>query len=337
MKRVIFTALTLALAVSCASSGNQTNDNSSEDVVRVATKSATAEGKSVTVSESFTSEIKAYQENNITPAVSGVRIDKLFVEVGDKVQKGDVVATLDPTQYNQQMINLKNLQDDYERYLKVYEAGGIARQTLDQMKAGLDVQEEIANDIKKNISLRSPISGIVTARFTEEGNLFANQPIVNVAQIDTVKVYIEMSEIYFTTVNMNTSVVFESSIYPGEQFKGKVSLIYPTLDPDTRTFTVEVIVPNKSAKLRPGMHATAIFNLGTKDGVLVPDVAIQKQIGTAESFVYVIENGVAQRRTVVKGKGYGSQVDILSGVKPGDKVVTTAFSRISNGTALTIE
>ncbi len=337
MKRVFFAALTLALAVSCASNENQKSDGDSTEVASVATKSAKAEAKVVTLTESFTSEIVAYQENNIIPAASGVRIDQLFVEVGDKVKKGDVVATLDPTQYNQQMINVNNIQEDYDRLLQVYEAGGISRQTLDQMKTSLDIQIEVAENLKKNIELTSPISGVVTARFTEEGNLFANQPIVNIAQIDTVKVTVEISEIYFTSVKPNSTVVFESSIYPGEQFKGYVSLIYPTLDPATRTFTVEVTVPNKSLKLRPGMHATAIFTLGSKSGVLIPDVAIQKQIGTADSFIYVVKNGVAERRTVIKGKGYGSQVDILSGVEAGEEVVITAFSRISNGTKLTIE
>lgn len=221
MKRVVFTALTLALAVGCASNESPKTEADSTEVVRVVTKSAPVESREVILTESFTSEIKAYQENNITPAVSGVRIDKLLVEVGDKVKKGEVVATLDPTQYNQQMINVNNIQTDYDRLLQVYEAGGISRQTLDQMKTSLDVQKEVAENLKKNIELTSPISGVVTARFTEEGNLFANQPIVNIAQIDTVKVNVEISEVYFTAVKLNSTVVFESSIYPGEQFNGQ--------------------------------------------------------------------------------------------------------------------
>lgn len=97
-------------------------------------------------------------------------------------------------------------------------------------------------------------------------------------------------------------------------------------------------MPNKSLALRPGMHAYATFSLGAKSGVLVPDVAIQRQIGTADSFVYVIENGVAKRRLVKKGKIYdGDQVDILSGVEAGEEVVVTAFSRIQNGTLLSVE
>ncbi len=68
-----------------------------------------------------------------------------------------------------------------------------------------------------------------------------------------------------------------------------MSLIYPALDPTTRTFKVEVKVPNAKRTLRPGMYARTTFDMGQKEGVMVPDVAVQKQVGTAERFVYVIE------------------------------------------------
>ncbi len=344
MKKLIFAALTLALAVGCASADKGAKDEAAAQQAaapkqtKVVTKSTKAVGKQVSQTEKFTSEIKAYQSNAILPAASGVRIDKIYFEVGDQVKKGDLVATLDPTQYNQQLINLSNLKLDYERLLDVYKAGGVSRQAIDQTKAALDIQTEATENMKKNIELRSPISGVVTARSGEEGDLFANQPILNIAQIDSVKVNVQLSEQFFTSVKNNAKVVLTSEIYPDRTFNGYVSLIYPALDPQSRTFTVEVTVPNKSLALRPGMHAYSTFSLGSKAGILVPDVAVQRQIGTADSYVYVIENGVAKRRLVKKGKTYnGDQIDILSGVEVGDEVVITAFSRIDDGTEVTVE
>ncbi len=287
--------------------------------------------------EEFTSEIKAYRENDIIPAASGVRIDEILFEVGDKVKKGDVVARLDPTNYNQQMISVANLQSDYDRLLPVYEAGGISRQSLDQAKTALDVQREIADNMKKNIELLSPISGVVTARPTEAGDLFANQPILHIAQIDRLKVLVNVSEQFFPNVKVGMPIDIRVEIYPERVFKGSVSLIYPALDPNTRTFTVEVTLPNSSMALRPGMYGRATFDMGSKAAIMVPDVAIQKQFGSAENYVYIVEDGVAVRRAVKRGRQVDDKVDILSGVEVGDDVLVTAFSRISDGTLIEVQ
>lgn len=109
----------------------------------VLTKSAVAEEASVQLTEVFTSEIEPYKENDITPAASGVHIDRIYVEVGDPVREGQLVVTLDPTQYTQQLVQLKTVEDDYNRLLPVYEAGGISAQQIEQAKAQLDVQREV--------------------------------------------------------------------------------------------------------------------------------------------------------------------------------------------------
>lgn len=333
MKRVLFAALTLALCVGCGT----TTETTTQTVKAVVTKSSKSTSQSIDLTEVFTSEIYAYKENAIIPAASGVRIDTINFEVGDMVKEGDVVATLDPTLYNQQMIAVKNLQDDYDRLLPVYEAGGISRQTIDQAKTSLDVQIEIANNLKKNIELISPISGIVTERAAEAGDLFANQPILNIAQIDKVKVKVQISEQFFPNVKVGMPISMEVDIYPGKTFNGKVSLIYPALDASTRTFTAEVTIPNASQTLRPGMYGRTTFNMGSKSAILVPDVAVQKQFGSAENYVYVAKDGVAERRSVTIGRQVNDMIDILSGVSVGEEVIVTAFSRIEDGTAIELK
>ncbi len=341
MKRVIFAALALAICTNCASSNDSSKSSSqvaeSTTPTKILTRSEVAVAKRIEQHEEFTSEIYAYKENNIIPAAQGVRISTINFEVGDMVKEGEVVATLDPTLYNQQMIALANLQADYDRLLPVYEAGGVSRQTLDQSKASLDVQIEMAEDMRKNILLRSPISGVVTARNAEAGDLFTSQAILHIAQIDKLKVLVQISEQYFPNVKVGMPVEMGVDIYPGRSFAGEVSLIYPTLDAATRTFTVEVTVPNESKLLRPGMYGRTQFNMGTKEAVLVRDVAVQKQFGSAENYVFVDNNGVAERRRVTKGRQVGDQIDILSGLKPGERVLVTGFSRISDGTPIEVK
>ena len=304
----------------------------------VLTRSAEVGAATVRLTEEFTSEIEPYKENDITPAAAGVHIDRILVDVGDKVQKGQLLVTLDPTQYTQARVQLKTVEDDYERLLPVYEAGGISAQQIQQAKAQVDIQRESVANLKKNIEVRSPIAGVVTARNYESGDLFASQPILHVMQIDPLKVIVNISEQYFPNVRVGMPVELKVDIFPDRTFPGTVSLIYPALDPATRTFKVEVRVPNDDRTLRPGMFARTIFDLGEKQGTMVPDVAIQKQVGTAERYLYVIQGDtLAVRRSVQLGRQVGDRIDILSGVEPGERVAVTALSKLYDGAKVSLK
>ena len=332
MKRFVILGIAAATIVGCTGKKNAvvTEDKG------VLTKSAVAEEATVRLTEVFTSEIEPYKENDITPAASGVHIDKIMVEVGDPVREGQLIVSLDPTQYTQQLVQLKTVEDDYNRLLPVYEAGGISAQQIEQAK--LDVQREVVANLKKNIEVRSPISGVVTARNYESGDLFAQQPILHIMQIDPLKVIANISEQYFPNVKVGMPVKLTVDIFPDEEFTGTVSLIYPALDPTTRTFKVEVKVPNAKRTLRPGMYARTTFDMGSKQGVMVPDVAIQKQVGSAERYLYVIVgDSVAARRSVEVGRQIGGSVDILRGVEPGEQVAVTALSKLFDGAKVEVK
>ena len=334
MKRIVILGFAVALLAGCT--GKKTAAVTEEK--GVLTKTARATAATVRLSEEFTSEIEPYKENDITPAASGVHIDKIYVEVGDPVREGQLIVTLDPTQYTQQLVQLKTVEDDYNRLLPVYEAGGISAQQIEQAKAQLDVQREVVANLKKNIEVRSPISGVVTARNYESGDLFAQQPILHIMQIDPLKVIANISEQYFSNVKVGMPVKLTVDIFPDEEFTGTVSLIYPALDPTTRTFKVEVKVPNAKRTLRPGMYARTTFDMGSKEGVMVPDVAVQKQVGSAERYLYVIEgDSVAERRSIKVGRQVGDRVDILSGVEPGEPVAVTALSKLFDGAAVDVK
>ncbi len=336
MKRVVIASLMLSLCIGCAQQTQTTATSETTSTAKVLTKGFTAKSESVSLIEQFTSEMFAYRENGIIPAANGVRIASINFEVGDTVKEGDLVATLDPTLYNQHMISVDNLQLDYDRLLPVFEAGGISRQMLDQAKSALDVQREAGENLRKNIELRSPISGMVTARNAETGDLFLSQSILNIAQMDSLKVLVQISEQFFPFVKAGMPITMEVEIYPNETFNGAVSLVYPSLNAATRTFTAEVTVPNPTMKLRPGMYGKSTFKMGSRMGVMVPDVAIQKQYGSAESFAYVNTGGVAERRRVTRGRQVGDMVEVLSGVKAGEEVLVTGFSRLSDGAQIEI-
>lgn len=334
MKKLIVLLVMAAAVAGCVGKKDATAVQTDE---RVLTKTATAVAQNVELTEEFTSEIQAWKENDITPAASGVHIDRILVDVGSKVREGQLLVTLDPTQYNQQKVMLQTIENDYNRLLPVYQAGGISQQQIEQAKAQLDVQREVVENLHKNIQVLSPLTGVVTARNSEPGDLFMNAPILHIMQIDPLKVIVHISEQYFKDVRVDMPVELRVAIFPDKTFQGFVSRIHPALDPATRTFTVEVKVPNQSELLRPGMYARTIFNMGVKPGILVPDVAVLKQVGSSERYLFVVKDGVIERRSVKVGRQVGTNVDILSGMKPGEQVAVTALSRLSDGMPVKVQ
>ena len=120
-------------------------------------------------------------------------------------------------------------------------------------------------------------------------------PILHIMQIDKLKVMANVSEQYYPAVKVGQKVDIAVDIFPGETFEGKVSRINPVLDAQTRTFGVEITIPNANERLRPGMFARTTFSMGERESVMIPDQALQKQVGSSERYVYVIKDGVATK------------------------------------------
>lgn len=312
------------------------NKTTETEQTKILVKTAAVEEKTIQQNVEFTSNIEPYKQNYVTPAVSGLRIDQILVDVGDNVRKGQLLVKMDPITYSQQLVTLQNMENNLARSKKVYETGGISSSDFEQLETSVQVQRDVVANLKKNIELRSPIDGVVTARNDEAGNLFGNQPILQLMQINPLKVKVSISEQYYPNVKLGMPVRLTADIFPGREFEGKVSLIYPAMDASTRTFTVEVTIPNSEKVLRPGMSARSIFNMGDKQGVMIPDIAVMRQVGTNDRVVYVIKDGVAERRVVTTGRTVDGMIDILSGVELGEQVAVTSMSKLNTGTEVEV-
>jgi RND family efflux transporter MFP subunit len=340
MKKSLIMLIAAVAMASCASNGTEKSESttstpSAETAVLV--KTATAEVQTIDLTEVYTSEIKPYKENDITPAVAGLHIDKIKVDVGDHVRQGQVIVVMDQTTLKQQELNLATMQDNYDRMKPVHEAGGVSDQQIVQLENQLNLQKEVVENLRKNSTIVSPISGVVTARNFESGDLFASMPILHIMQINQLKVMANVSEQYYTSVKVGHPVEIEVDLFPGETFNGKVTRINPALDAATRTFGVEITIPNGKERLRPGMYARATFTMGQREAVMVPDQAVQKQAGSSERYVYVIKDGVAEYRFVKDGRRVGNMIEILEGLEAGDEVATTSFTRLMGGKKVEIK
>ncbi len=334
MKRIVILVAAVAVMAGCGAKKTVVDGEAAE--VKAPVKVAVAQTEEIEQSAVFTSSIEAFQENNIAPSMP-MRISRIMVDVGSKVSRGQLLVSMDNAQYNQVNVQLSNAQADYDRMKKVYEAGGISKQQLDQAEAGLKVQKTQASNLLENTQLRSPISGVVTARNFDAGDMYSGAvPILTVIQIDRLKVRLSISEQYYPKVHMGMQAEISVDMYPDKVFMGKVSLIAPAIDPATRTFMIELTLPNAKGELRPGMFSRTQLVFGTAEGIMVDDIAIQRQLGTNDKYVFLDVDGKAERRMVTTGTQVGTRVEVLSGVNAGDRVITAGVARLMQGTEIEV-
>lgn len=323
---------TLLLLYSCGGgSDKQTEEEKVTPKVRV------EEVRLVPVDQlsSFTATVEADAVNNIAPAMPG-RIRRIHVDVGSRVGRGQTLVTMDAATYSQQETQVATLKRDYERYAELYEVGGISKQQLDQMKAQLDVAQSALGNLGENTTLRSPISGVVTARNYDPGDVAAGAPILTVATINPVKVLVNISEGYYAQVTKGMEAKVKVEALGDEEFTGKVSLLHPTFDPVSHTFPVEIQLANRDLRIRPGMFARVTMNFGVNDRPLVPDMAVLKQTGSNDRYVFVEKEGKAHYTLVELGARLGDKYEIVSGLQSGDRVIVHGNTGLIDGTEVEV-
>lgn len=278
----------------------------------------------------YTAIVQAEAVNNIAPTIAG-RIDEIFVEVGDYVQKGQKLVQMDASNLLQTKAQLDNLEVTFKRIDELYKVGGISKSDWDAQKTQLEVTRTSYNNLLTNTQLLSPISGIVTMRNYDSGDIFAGNPVLQIQQITPVKMKINVSENQFTSIKKGMEAQVKLEVFGEDEFKGKVTLIYPTIDARTHTFPVEVTLPNTNGKVRPGMYARVTMCYGTEKHVVIPDNAIIKQQGSGDRYVYVYRDGKVYYNKVELGRRMGNRYELLSGVNDGDWVVTVGYTKLKNG------
>lgn len=324
--------LGLGMLISC---GEKKQETTAEEA-NVKVKTVIAQIQNVDETSTYTATVKAEVVNQITPALAGARIDKILVEIGDRVSKGQLLVQIDPSTITQQKIQLKALTDDYARYSELLKVGGISQQTVDAVKTQIDILTTAIKTLEDNTTLKSPVDGYITARNYDNGDLFAQKPILTVEQLNPVKAVINVSEAYFARVKRGMPVDITLDVYGDEVFTGKVNLVYPTIDAATHTFGVEIAINNANLRVRPGMYARVTLNFGEKQSIVVPDVAVQKQAGANDKYVFTVSDGKAHFQKVELGQRLDTQYEILSGITPGQEVVTAGQTRLIEGTPVEI-
>ena len=318
-----------------ACSGGTDNKTATDDTIvedKPVVKLASVTSRDVDQIEEYTAIVEAEAKNNIAPTSPG-RIDRILVEVGDRVTKGQKLVQMDAANLKQMKLQLENEETEFKRIDELYKVGGASKSEWDAAKTTLDVRRTSYNNLLENTQLLSPISGVVTARNFDNGDLYSSSatPVLVVEQITPVKLLINVSEPYFPKVVKGMNVKVKFDVYGDEEFEGKVSLVYPTIDATTHTFPVEVKLANINQHVRPGMFGRVTVSFGTLRHVVVPDQAVVKRAGSGDRYVYVYKNGKVSYNKVELGRRMDTEYELISGVDDNSQVVIAGQTRLADG------
>ncbi len=282
----------------------------------------------------FTGNVEGHTVNNITPQQPR-RIARLLVDVGDRVYAGQKLAEMENSALAQAKAQYENNKANFERSQELYNFGGESKANYEAMKTAYEVSKFTYENMLENTTLLSPISGVVTARNYDNGDMVAGMPIFVVQRINPVKIFVNVSESLYSYIKKGMAVDVELDALAEQKFEGKVSRITPSIDPQTRTFEVEITVPNGKELIKPGMYARVTMNYGKRQNVVVPDQSVVKMLGSGDRYIYVYKaDGTVSYQKVELGRRMNDKYEILSGIADGDEVVTSGQVALKDGIAV---
>jgi RND family efflux transporter MFP subunit len=328
-------ALLGTVAGSCGAPKKDVAEEQQKEETKEKVSVRTVEEQTVERTVEYPCTLNPFEENYLAPSSPG-RIEKIYVEIGSRVAKGQVIAQMDRTQLTQAVIQLKTLQLDYDRLDTLAKLGSVAKQQYDQIKGQYDVAKTNVDFLTENTQLTAPFAGVIANKYFEDGELYSGAPgasgkaaIVQLIQIDNLKAFVDIPEQYFPQIVHGMKVEIVADIYPGDKFDGSIFRIHPTVDPASHTFRVEVKIPNAKQLLRPGMYTHVTLELGQEQAIVVPAGAVLKLQGSNDRYIFTVDNGRAKRIVVRLGKRFDANVEIISDeVKIGDRIIVKGQSRL---------
>ena len=325
-------ALCLFAGVAVSSCSGKKSDSAAgaeTKVINVTVMNISA--RDVEQAEVFTGTVEGFNTNNISPQSPG-RIERIFVEVGNHVAKGQKLAQMEATNLTQAKLQMENNKLEFERTKQLFEIGGASQSEYDARKMAYEVSMSAYKNLETNTYLISPISGVVTARNYDAGDMYNGAtPLYTVEQIRPVKIKVNVPESLYGKIKRGQKVNVKLDVYGDELFQGVVYLVYPTLSAASRTFPIEITIANSNERVRPGMFARVTFVYGMEHNIVVPDVAVVKQMGSGDHYVYTVADNKVVFKKVKLGQLIGTEYEIKSGLDESDVVIIEGQNRVVNG------
>lgn len=297
--------------------------------------------------------------SNVSFLVSG-RVVRVGPREGDYVAKGQLLASIDPTDYrlalaaagaqaDQARVGYRRAEDEHRRMKMLYDSNSLAPNDYLRFKAALDsaaqqyqqaaASEQLSRKRLADATLRAPVSGFVSRRSVEPGQMASpGQPVYEIVRLDSVEVNVGVPETDIHRVRVGQKAAVTLPALPGQSFEGSVRVINVSADPSTRTFMTRITVPNPEHTLRIGMVAEArIRGDRTVTMLALPVEAIVRDPqGATMVYVYFPDRMRVYARRVETGGLYGREIEITRGLTGDDSVVLAGQERLREGASVSV-
>lgn len=347
MKRIIITILSIVVAgalISWMLVKNKQENQAKTDIV-----SQTDNLIAVTVEPVVKQPIKldftsngnfsAIQDLELKSEASG-KITRILVDKGARVTKGQVLAVIESEvaslDVKRAEDSYQKLKTDYQRYTSSFETGGVTKAQLDEIDLALQNAEVQLQQAKKRLgdaTIKAPISGIINDRFIEVGSFVApGTQLFEIVDTSFLKLNVTANEYQVVHIKKGDSVSITSKVFPDATFKGTVDFVAEKSD-NALNYPIEIVLKNSQGlPLKSGMYATAKFEFPEENPQIVIDRnAFVGSVNSNQIYVYAENNQTAELRNVIAGRIIGGQVEIVSGLNEGEKVITSGQINLSDG------
>lgn len=283
--------------------------------------------------------------NNDVPVLSETqgRVTRVMAKVGDFVKAGSVLVQVDDelkhANYVAAEVNYQKARKDLQRYEIVYKERSVSDAQLEGARLGFksaEAQYIIARRQYRDTKVKTPISGIISARPVDVGStLQIGSVVANVVDISTLKVKLNVAERDAFKLKVGDGVAVATDVYPGISFEGKIETIGAKAD-EAHTYPVEVRLNNSTEHpLRAGMFGRVSFvSLSGSEALSIPRQAL---VGSTKSArIYVVNHGIAYLRDIVVGSEFGTDLEVLSGLRNGEQVVLNGQNNLKDSVAVII-
>ena len=317
---------------------------------------AAIEPEAVTPISTATAEILANRQSNMRSETAG-RVVEVLVEAGDRAEEGQVLLRLDVGRpasaaqaanaaVAQSQARLSQAEREQARTKKLVQTGGLPEQRLDDAEdavrlasAARDAARAEARLARRGLTdavVRAPFGGTIVERAVELGEYLApGSPLLTLADTSLLKARVLLDPREAIDVSVGSKALISVYARPGEVFAGKVVRVGEVIDSRTRRLPVEIEIDDHDGRLRPGLVARFAVETGEPKMVTrVPLEGVFERFGSQH--VYVIEDGIAQRRTVVLGLVGAGFAEVTEGVEPGETVVIKGVNRVVDGSKVQV-
>jgi RND family efflux transporter MFP subunit len=289
----------------------------------------------------YTGTFTAFREVMLIPQVHG-EVELISFEEGDHVKHGKTLIQIDDdllqAQYVAAEASYNTAKRNLERHENAAGSGGVSKLQLDSYQLNLKSAESQLKQLSKQIELSritAPFTGTITLRDVEPGSVVGGNPVARITDLTKLKLEISVPEKEIMLFKEGEFAEITTDIYPGQLISGKIEHVADRAD-NAHNYVVRVLIKNDGENsLKAGMYGTVVMRKGlSKSALIIPRMAL---LGSAKNpQVFIIEDDKAFLKDIQTGHTNNESIEVLSGLKAGDVVVTSGHINLANGSNVTI-